>query len=191
MRKLTAEERKKSRGVRIPGTDAELDFIIDNTPDTQQRFDVLMALAKRNAAQKATQDAFYAEYRRLTAGLSATNEMALAVGLPMKCNADSTDVEVFIVEHYKQAVNDENFVQVGHEFKRWFRETAPHEYATEETERFNPWRRASAPPPAYPPPSGFADQLLRTAKAEYESRATVRSDASFAKTGGQKGEIAY
>lgn len=48
MRKLTAEERKNSRGVRVPGTDAELDFIIDNTqPD--ERFDVLMALAKRNA----------------------------------------------------------------------------------------------------------------------------------------------
>lgn len=134
MRKLTAEERKNSRGVRVPGTDAELDFIIDNTqPD--ERFDVLMALAKRNAAKKATQDAFYTEYRRLTAGLSDTNEMALTVGLPMTCNADSVDVEVFIVEHYKRPVTDDNFKQVGNEFRKWFRETA-----TEDTARFNPWR---------------------------------------------------
>jgi hypothetical protein len=139
MRKLTAEERKNSRGVRVPGTDEQLDYIIDNTqPD--ERFDVLMALAKRNAAQKAAQDAFYAEYRRLTADLSDTNEMALTVSLPMTCNADSTDVEVFVVEHYKQPVTNDNFKQVGNEFRKWFRETAPNEYATAETARFNPWR---------------------------------------------------
>lgn len=139
MRKLTAEERKKSRGVRVPGTDEQLDFIIDNTqPD--ERFDVLMSLAKRNAAQKASQDAFYAEHRRLTAGLSKQNDLEFFVRLPMTCNADSTDVEVFVVEHYKQPVTDDNFKQVGNEFRKWFQETAPNEYATEETDRFNPWR---------------------------------------------------
>jgi hypothetical protein len=139
MRKLTAEERKNSRGVRVPGTDEQLDYIIDNTtPD--ERFDTLMALAKRNAAQKATQDAFYAEYRRLTTGLSDANEISLTVGLPMACNADSVDVETFVVEHWCKPVTDENFVAVGHEFKKWFREVAPAEYATAETARFTPWR---------------------------------------------------
>lgn len=139
MRKLTAEDRKNSRGVRVPGTDAQLDFIIDNTqPD--ERFDTLMALAKRNAAQKASQESFYAEYRRLTADLSEANNAALFVGLPMHCHADSVDVEEFIVHHWGQPVTDTNFVEVGHAFKRWFREVAPHEYATEETARFNPWR---------------------------------------------------
>lgn len=69
-------------------------------------------------------------YDNLTATLSRDNETLLRVGLPALCNADTDDVEHFIVEHWQKPVDDNNFEHVGHEFKRWFGERYPEEYVS-------------------------------------------------------------
>lgn len=71
---------------------------------------------------------FRRTYDTLTANLSQHNETLLTISLPMICNADSDAVEEFIVNHWKQPVDNSNFEQVGHEFKRWFGERYPEEY---------------------------------------------------------------
>lgn len=146
MRKLAPEARKKSAPLRVTGTTDQIEFISEHTsPDA--RLSALLALAEQNAggtmaelaASKAAQEAFYAEYAKLTANLSNRNEQLLAVALPTQCNADSTDVEEFIVNHWKRPVDDSNFKQVGEAFKAWFRETAPDEYRDPTMARFYRW----------------------------------------------------
>lgn len=138
---------KNKQHIYIPLTEEEWQFIQDHVT-VEQRVKLWMAQAEKNAGctleqlkqQKIAQEQFYAQYRELTKGLSEKNDQLLTLGLPMTCNADSTDVEHFIVNVWSLPVTDDNYVEVGHAFKRWFKEAYPHEYATPETMMFNRWR---------------------------------------------------
>lgn len=67
-------------------------------------------------------------YETLTANLSGDNKTLLTISLPILCNADTDAVIEFIVNHWRKPVDDGNFEEVGHEFKRWFGERYPEEY---------------------------------------------------------------
>jgi len=142
-----AKQKVKRQAVYLPYTDEQWKFIQDHVT-VEQRVALLIQQAEKNAGctfeqyikQKSAQEAFYAEYNRLTADLSDYNEQALTLALPIQCNADTPAVEEFIVNHWKQPVTDGNFKEVGFAFKRWFKENYPDEYATPETAMFNPWR---------------------------------------------------
>ncbi len=66
-------------------------------------------------------------YEKLTAGMSEKNQQAFVL-CPMYIGGDSTDIETFIEMVYQKPVTDENFKQVAHEFRRWYRDNYPGEY---------------------------------------------------------------
>lgn len=139
--------RKPTITMRFPFSEDELQFILSNTT-VEQRCKALLLLAEANAGhtmhelavQKILQDEFYQKYHALTGNLSQKEDQLLTVALPMTINADTMDVENFIVNVWQQPVTDDNYIEVGHAFKKWFKENHPEEYATKETMMFNSWR---------------------------------------------------
>ncbi len=51
------------------------------------------------------------------------------VGIPLLCNADSVDMEVFLEQHWAQPVTAQNSGDLSRAFVKWFKAVAPTEYA--------------------------------------------------------------
>lgn len=143
--------RKPTITIRLPLSNEELQFVLEHTT-TEERCKALLTLAATNAGgtmqelatQRLMQEKFYKRYDELTTGLSKENQQLFTLGLPMTCNADSVDVENYIVNEYKQPVDDNNFIEVGYMFKAWYKEKYPTEYAALRQPIFmanlSPWR---------------------------------------------------
>lgn len=87
---------------------------------SEPQIDIVERLVEAEFQRMNEQEEERKAYDALTTGLSKHNDQLLTVGLPMTCDADSTDVEYFIINVYKQPVDDDNYIEVGHKFKDWY-----------------------------------------------------------------------